>query len=341
MRRSGAWWLVGALGCGDEPVPAPAGSAVVEAPEPESPEPAPRGGGPKVTVDRSGSSPVVTAFGVRLNEAGPPPNAWDWNGGEVMLGGGPRMPMVRVPSGTFTMGSAYDQWGRDDDERPHEVTLPEYWIGATEVTRAQWRAVMGSDAPGCGSGCGDEHPVTQVAWEDAVRFANTLSSQLGLQECIRNDFGSWLVTPGCDGFRLPTEAEWERAARAGTSTPFSFGEAENLCTYANGSTAVEPGCTDVYEELAPVRSFPANPWGIYDMHGNAREWVWDWYGPYPSSPVVDPLGPDFGSSRGLRGGAYDNADRFLRSSFRDSISPTISTIDIGFRVVRSTFTLLR
>lgn len=341
VKVRGAWWLVVVLACGDEPAAAEAPSPAVETPRPESSEAGSAGRAPTVTVDRSGSSPVVTAFGVRLNEPGPPPNAWHWNEGEVMLGGGPRMPMVRVPTATFTMGSAYDQWGRDEDERLHEVTISEHWMGATEVTRAQWRAVMGSDPPYCEVGCGDEHPVTSVSWSDAVRFTNELSRRLGLRECLREDFGSWVLDPRCDGFRLPTEAEWEHAARAGTSTPFWFGDADDLCHYANGSTEPQSDCADTYDQLAPVRSFPANPWGFYDLHGNVREWVWDWYGPYSSEITLDPQGPDFGSSRCLRGGAYDNADRFLRSSFRDSISPTSPTSDIGFRVVRSVPSFMR
>ncbi|MCA9651137.1 MAG: formylglycine-generating enzyme family protein [Myxococcales bacterium] len=329
--------LLGIVACGAEPAAAPAPEDSAPAAE-EAPAELPKVAGkrgPKVTVDRSGPEPVVTAFGIQLNDGEPPPDAWHWHEGDVMLGGGPRMPMVHVPAATFTMGSGPFEEGRDADEVAHEVTLSEYWIGATEVTRGQWRAVMGSDAPDCYSACSDEHPVTRVSWDEAVAFTNTLSLRLGLRECQRQEFGSWVRDPGCDGIRLVTEAEWEHAARAGTTTPYSFGTRDELCANANGSDWWGRSCSDGHSDLAPVKSFPANAWGLYEMHGNAREWIWDWYGSYPTELVVDPMGPSFGSSRCLRGGSYENEDRFLRSAFRDSIDPTVRTGNVGFRVARS------
>lgn len=343
MRRLGAVSLIVVLACGEgssspsaTPTPTPK-----ETPEPAEAEASssPSRTGPKVTVDRSKGTPVVTAFGVQLNEAAPPPDSWHWNEGEVMLGGGPRMPMVKVAAGTFTMGSSPYELGRDDDELAHQVTLSAYWVGATEVTRGQWRAVMGSDAPDCYDGCTDAHPVVQVSWIDAVGFANALSRQLGLGECHKDVYGDWSWEPGCDGFRLPSEAEWENAARAGTTTPYSFGTVDDLCANANGGHSWSRSCSDDFSGLAPVKSFPANPWGIYDMHGNAREWIWDWDGDYSAGAVVDPRGPTYGSSRCLRGGSFENDDRFLRSAFRDSISPTVRSGNMGFRVVRSAPTL--
>jgi len=287
-----------------------------------------------------GGDPVVTVFGVQLTEDAPAPDAWHWNEGDVMLGGGPRMPMVKIAAGRFTLGSGPHEVGRDTDEDAHEVTLSEYWIGATEVTQAQWKAVMGTEPSSCVHGCGDTYPVNEVSWEDMARFANVLSASLELQQCYREDSGSWVWDSDCDGFRLPTEAEWEHAARAGTTTPYHFGIRSDLCDNANIQRGFEDPCDDGREEvqpvtLEPVGTYRANPWGLFDMHGNVRESVWDWSGPYPSGPSVDPRGPASGYARGLRGGSFETDGRFARTAFRDSIGPTTSSDSNGFRCARS------
>nr|MCH9681351.1 formylglycine-generating enzyme family protein [Deltaproteobacteria bacterium] len=224
---------------------------------------------------------------------------------------------------------------RDADERAYQAVLSAYWIGTTEVTQAQWRAVMGDAPSECSVGCGDDYPVNKITWEDAARFANTLSRKLGFSECYQHVYSEWVWDRSCDGFRFPTEAEWETAARAGTTTPYSFGDRSVVCVHANLNEDTEPDCSDGYEGLAPVQTYGPNAWGVYGMHGNAREWIWDFDGDYPTGVVHDPAGPTSGNYRGLRGGSFENSPEFLRSAFRDSISPTIGTESIGFRVARS------
>ncbi|HYO15457.1 MAG TPA: SUMF1/EgtB/PvdO family nonheme iron enzyme [Thermoanaerobaculia bacterium] len=209
---------------------------------------------------------------------------------------------VRMCPGTFTMGSAENDKNVDADENPaHQVTLTsEFWIGKTEITNAQYRRFR-SDQQG-----EDRLPATGVSWNDA--------------KAACEHFGG----------RLPTEAEWEYAARAGSRTAWSFGDDEKRLgehAWFDGNSENKPH---------PVATRKPNAWGLHDMHGNVWEWVAEWYGPYPSTAQSDPKGPPSGESRVLRGGSFVNPARVLRSAFRVRNWPEFLGRYFGFRCVRAT-----
>jgi formylglycine-generating enzyme required for sulfatase activity len=242
---------------------------------------------------------------------------------------------VRIEPGVFTMGSPADELGRYDDETQHQVTLTRaFELKATEVTQAEWRAVMGNNPSGF-QDCGDDCPVEQVSWDDAVDYCNALSAQQGLAPCYDGDRNF----PGldCGGYRLPTEAEWEYAARAGTQTAFYTGD----ITYPE-CRPLDPNldaagwyCGNDDGSKHPVGQKQPNAWGLYDMHGNVWEWVNDWYGDYPAGAAVDPLGSPVGDGRVERGGSWDRYARSARSANRYRGSPDYRRDSIGFRPARS------
>lgn len=224
------------------------------------------------------------------------------------LGGGVAMDLVWIPPGTFTMGSPASEGGRDSDETLHQVTLTRgFWMGATEVTQAQWEAVMGTNPSNF---TGANRPVEQVAWGDCVEFCRRVSQRTG------------------QTFDLPTEAEWEYACRAGTPTAYSFGNSESEL----GSYAWYDANSN--DETHDVRQKRENAWGLYDMHGNVFEWCTDWYGEYPIGAVRDPTGPASGESRVVRGGSKANDPQILRAAYRVRSAPGDSFIILGMRAVR-------
>ncbi len=213
---------------------------------------------------------------------------------------------VEIPAGTFMMGSDVG------DESPvHEVriTAP-FLMSKTEVTQAWWYVVMGNN-PSYRKGA--DLPVEQVSWQDVQAFLDSLN-----------------VLSGCDGcYRLPTEAEWEYAARAGTSTAYSFGDdASDLGEYG-WYLENSGGGTQRVGTKSP------NRWGLYDMHGNISEWVQDWYWPYPHSSVTDPTGPESGSFRVIRGGSLGGNAGSARSADRNFWRPDDRSLGVGFRVLRT------
>jgi len=230
--------------------------------------------------------------------------------------------LMRIPKGKFLMGSPETEKERRENETQHEVTISQnFYMGATEVTQAQWKKVMGNNPSNFK---GDELPVETVSWENAVEFCNRLSEMPEEKKTGRK-------------YRLPTEAEWEYACRAGTTTPFHFGSQLNG-RQANCNGTVPYG-TDTkgpdLEKTAPVGTYPANAWGLYDMHGNVWEWCSDWYGEYPAGSLTNPSGPATGSFRVFRGGSwrYDAVD--CRSADRNWYAPSGRIFDLGFRVALS------
>jgi formylglycine-generating enzyme required for sulfatase activity len=223
-------------------------------------------------------------------------------------GGGPSaiMTFVKIPAGTFMMGSPDSEPGRNLDEGPqHQVTISKaFELQTTEVTQSQWQAVMGSN-PSYFKG--PDLPVEQVSWDDAQAFIAKLNA--------KNDGYR---------YRLPTEAEWEYAARAGTTGPYA-GDLGAMAWYAPNSG----GTTH------PVGTKTPNAWGLYDMHGNVMEWVQDWYDGYSSSAVTDPVGPSSGSARVLRGGGWAYESQNCRSADRDSSSPDYRGGPLGLRLLRT------
>ncbi|MDR0895222.1 MAG: SUMF1/EgtB/PvdO family nonheme iron enzyme [Prevotellaceae bacterium] len=233
----------------------------------------------------------------------------------------PRLPfepkMVFVQGGTFTMGSSKWELKRGSDEVQHQVTLSSFYIGKYEVTQGQWKAVMGDNPSYFKKG--DDYPVEYVSWNDIQTFLQKLNAATGKR------------------YRLPTEAEWEYACRAGSTTPFNTGN--NLTTsQANydGNYPYNGNAEGTYlERTQPVGSYSPNAWGLYDMHGNVWEWCSDWYGSYSTSAQTNPTGPSSGSFRVLRGGSWLNDAEYCRSANRSAVDPGDRNYIIGFRVVAS------
>jgi formylglycine-generating enzyme required for sulfatase activity len=254
------------------------------------------------------------------------------------------------------MGSPRYELDREGDEIAHDVTLSRpFWISEREVTQKDWRRVVGND-PSHFAGC-DDCPVELVSWYEAAAFANLMSESAGLESCYglggcRGALGGgcaadsswcfgdfvcldvWFKGPSCEGFRLPTEAEWEHAARAGSATAFWTGDHLAL----NQANLFDPR----YERLrqnrkgtAEAASFGANAWGLHDVHGNVLEWVWDRFSQYPSSPTRDPEGAWDGSHRVARGGGWKDPAELCRSAARRRMNPENRFDDVGFRLARS------
>ncbi|GJL74925.1 formylglycine-generating enzyme family protein [Nitrosomonas sp.] len=223
--------------------------------------------------------------------------------------------------GTFLMGSPQGEPERYDDELQHEVTLSKgFWIADTPVTQALWQAVMGGNP---GEFKSEERPVENVSWDDSQAFITQLNNlKAELKLC------------------LPSEAQWEYACRAGTTTPFSWGvqidstlvNFAGTRPYNNGSTSEDR------EQIVDVSALPCNDWGLYQMQGNVWEWCQDWYVEYPAQPVIDPQGPESGIGRGrgrvLRGGSWISDGRDCRSANRYHGAPSGRGIIIGFRLAR-------
>lgn len=228
------------------------------------------------------------------------------------------MDLVLIPSGEFVMGSPDGEEGRYDDEGPQRrvrITRA-FYIGECEVTQAQWRAVMGTTQQSWFKG--DQLPVESVTALDCQEFCRRLSQSSALR------------------VRLPTEAEWEYACRAGTGTPFAFGGVISAaCVSFDGSTTYGGSAPGLgRDQPTPVGSFEPNAWGIHDMHGNVWEWCGDWYGRYPeTTEVSDPSGPASGEYRVLRGGSWGREAALCRSAARVRTNPAARSADSGFRVV--------
>jgi formylglycine-generating enzyme required for sulfatase activity len=234
------------------------------------------------------------------------------------------MEFVKVSAGTFIMGSPPDEASRSKGEVQHQVTISRpFYMQTTEVTLKQWWAVMGKKFFGARKGK-DNMPVTDVSWIDCTRFIKKLN---------KKDEGT---------YRLPYEAEWEYACRAGTTTVFSWGNTIDCskAMYANKSLGLNE-CMEYYQSKglpvngpAPVKSFPPNAWGIHDMHGNVWEWCQDWFNPYPLTPVTDPTGSETGTKRIRRGGSWFKYGYSCRSANRNYGNPATRFQTTGFRVVR-------
>lgn len=231
--------------------------------------------------------------------------------------------MVSIPAGNFMMGCAHGRDGScgSDETPPHKVQLRGFELGKTEVTQAQWQAVMGSN-PSRFKDCGDTCPVEQVSWDDVQTFIQKLNAQTG------------------KSYRLPSEAEWEYAARAGSNSTYPWGQ-EASHEYANYGT--DECCAglaqgrDKWVNTAPVGSFPANGFGLHDMIGNVWEWVQDSYhGNYKDAPID---GSAWEGSRAdarvLRGGSWDSNPQYVRAANRNFIAASFRINVIGFRLART------
>ncbi len=242
---------------------------------------------------------------------------------------------VSIHDGSFRMGDIQN-YGQNSQEKPvHDVTISSFEMSIYEITQGQYQMVMGSN-PSKNYKVGENYPVEMVSWYDAVKFCNKLSDAAGLERC--HNESSWSCDFSKNGFRLPTEAEWEYACRAGTETKFYTGN--NLSSDARTSTDLDvAGWYDGNSgnKTHSVGGKEPNSFGLYDMHGNVWEWCNDWYGDnyYSSSPSINPTGPSFyGLYRVIRGGGWGSYAGYCRSAYRDRNGPAYTSYRMGFRVVR-------
>jgi formylglycine-generating enzyme required for sulfatase activity len=261
--------------------------------------------------------------------------------------------MVQIQDGVFNMGSPPSEPDRDSNESWHFVVISEFKMGKYQVTQGQYEVVMGNNPSYFTTPVSPEtstvnRPVERVSWYDAIIFCNKLSMMKGLNPVYRingsTDPDDWGDVPtdwysprkdawdavqmltSSNGYRLPTEAQWEYACRAGTTTAYNTGDTISDSTgwYLNNSG----------NRTHSVGEKPSNPWGLYDMHGNVFEWCWDWYGDYPNvSGLRDPTGADSGSLRVYRGGSWGMFKEVLRSAYRNYNPPHYEFNMVGFRVV--------
>ena len=229
--------------------------------------------------------------------------------------------MIKVKAGKFQMGSPKNELERGIFETLHWVTLTkDYWLGETEVTQGQWKAVMGGNPSY--SKKGDDYPVESVSWDDAMAFCEKLNKRYEGK------------LPSGYKFSLPTEAQWEYACRAGTTTALNSGRdliGKEKCPNLNelGWYSYNKGNENYTHPVALKRR---NAWGFYDMHGNVWEWCRDWYDSYNGDDETDPIGPETGSKRLLRGGGWSNSAWRCRSAWREGSTPSERYGNVGFRV---------
>ncbi len=264
---------------------------------------------------------------------------------EAPKAAGPAAPkdMALVEAGTFMMGNLTDCACGTSDELPaHQVTLTRsFHMGLTEITQKEWSDVMGANPSVV---VGDDLPVTNVSWREAVDYCNRRSKREGLTPCYSGSGDSTACNFDADGYRLPTEAEWEYACRAGSKTDVHTGnvgtcvrtEVDSALNAAGWYTANSAGT------IHPVGTKAVNAFGLFDMHGNVAEWCWDgveWmqdgFPPYPSEPVTDPIADARTSNRVTRGGSAFNAAMWCRASARGCAHASDRARNLGFRVVRT------
>ena len=236
------------------------------------------------------------------------------------------MEFVFIPPGAFMMGSPKDEADRDEGETLHRVTLTRgFNMGVTEVTQEQWAKVMGKN-PSWFQDCGKNCPVESITWDDIQAFIQRLNE---MEEGAR--------------YQLPTEAEWEYASRAGSTKAYSWGDKADCSkmNYGNSGSDSESPCHKYVrshklksDSPAPVKKYPPNAWGLYDMHGNVWEWCQDWMGEYLSEPVTNPMGPSKGEYRVGRGGAFFRKAPYCRSAVRYIFTQGYGYDCVGFRLVR-------
>ncbi len=253
--------------------------------------------------------------------------------------------LIFIQGGTFKMGSPETELQRGNDEIQHSVTVDDFYISQYEVTQKEYEEIMGENPSNFK---GENLPVENVTWYDAIYFCNKLSEKEGLEPVytIVGEDVNWDRSK--NGYRLPTEAEWEYAARAGTTTPFNtensigaedsnfyghypYGIEENYFSQENLET--KPG--EYRQRTVEVGSFLPNKWGLYDIHGNVREWCFDYYGEYDLENTNNPSGPSTGTLRVNRGGGWNDYAKHMRSSYRGSQMLSQGMSNTGFRIVRN------
>ena len=272
--------------------------------------------------------------------------------------------MVWIPAGDFVMGDTFSE-GNSNELPLHTVSVSAFYMDAIEVTKAKWDEVYtwatanGYTFDNEGWSIETNIPVSMVNWYDCVKWANARSEKEGLTACYTTDgevCRTSAANPVCDwsanGYRLPTEAEWEKAARGGAANRrFPWSDTSTIQHaranyWADSSYSYDTSPTEgyyyddewgFYNGARPADSFSPNGYGLYHMAGNVLEWCWDWHMQtyYASSPDTDPHGPDSGTSRASRGGSWTEQAPACRIAYRYYLSPTVADDSVGFRLVRA------
>ena len=250
---------------------------------------------------------------------------------------------VLIEGGTFQMGSPETESWRSDDETQHTVTVSNFYMSQYELTQEEYEKVMGNNPSNFS---GNDLPVDNLSWLYAVSYCNARSESEGLTPVYTIDGQNVSWDRSANGYRLPTEAEWEYACRAGTVTPFhtetsiSAEEANYYGHYpymiednyfSQGNLDTQPG--EYRQTTVAVNSFAPNAFGLYNTHGNVGEWVWDYYGEYPKTEETDPAGPDSGTLRVYRGGGWNDFAKNMRSAYRATLAQDKGSFNIGMRLV--------
>ena len=253
--------------------------------------------------------------------------------------------LIFINGGTFEMGSPENELQRNEDEKQHVVTISDFYIGKYEVTQKEYQEIMGENSSNFK---GEDLPVENITWYDAINYCNKLSEKMGLDPVYIIDGENVSFDKSKNGYRLPTEAEWEYAARAGTTTVFNtensidadmanfyghypYGIEENYFTQEN--LTAKPGT--YRQTTTKVGSFSPNKWGLYDIHGNVREWCFDYYGEYDLQNTNNPTGANEGTLKVNRGGSWNDYAKHMRSAYRGTYEPGKAINNIGFRIVRN------
>ncbi len=235
-----------------------------------------------------------------------------------------KLEMVYIEGGSFMMGSPEDEVGRDDNETQHHVRVEGFYIGKYTVTQSQWEAVMGSNPSYWKS---DNLPVEQISWDDCQEFIEKLNSRAAVSAAKMTG-----GTPVLQ-FRLPTEAEWEYACRAGTQTPFHYGNvlSSEMANFNRKLPYHPPKGENIQQMTMPVGSFKPNEWGLYDMHGNIGEWVENLYPDSNCGSLINSVWV-YGNFRIVRGGSWLGGDLLCRSAIRGGVGPAARRYIIGVRL---------
>ena len=246
----------------------------------------------------------------------------------------PPFGFVLVNGGSFMIGSPANEIGRSSNEMQRQITLNSFYMGKNEVTQAEYQELTGVN-PSFFKG--ENLPVEQVTWFEAVIYCNLRSEKEGLETVYIINGNNVTWNKNAKGYRLPTEAEWEYACRAGTTTPFSTGIniTSDQANY-NGNQPYGNNTRGINRATPiPVGSFEPNIFGLYDMHGNVGEWCWDWLAEYAKGPQSDPSNEKPSGYRIFRGGGWNHSGVFIRSAKRGALPPSNKGYYLGFRLVRN------